>query len=301
MQNQEPYNNFQPPLPQKTKHKVLLIVAAIVATLVVVIGVAFLLKHLAITKTDSSTQAVTLTPAQIIEAFVKPDAIKALSPDAYDPQPVNTNAGVVIFKPESAIFTIDTPTKDTGLYAAKNPKTPDDVNIVQEQVQAFMAERGYKKGNNTASATSKNPSFVTFENNIAVCQLSSAQSAENSTLPSYHKLSCVSKEIIAKEYEAINALLDIYQKDHQPISTTEAIRTVISEGNKSLATLNLLNDNKQTSLLFAAIDNSWEYIGNLSEGDASNAGGKYAISPQVQQAMANPKYGDFLTKNILGR
>jgi hypothetical protein len=299
MQNEQQNNIYQPPLPRKTSHRVLLIIASILVTLIIVISVAFLLKNLGITKNISTEQAVALSPAQIIEAYSKPGAVQALSGDKYTLQTANTSEGTVIFKTEDANYTIDTPTKDTALYAAKDTKAADDKATVQEQAKAFMKERGYTEANNTASASSKNPAFLTFESSGAVCQLSSAHPETNSPLPGYHKMSCVSKEAISKEYASVNSLLDIYKKDHSLEGTTEIIRTTKTNGNKSLATLELLNDGKQTSLLFAAINGAWEFIGNLSEGSESNSNGKYTISPQVQQAMANPKYGDFLTKNIL--
>jgi hypothetical protein len=298
MQNDQPQINYQPPLPKKTSHRILLIIGSILLTLIIVISVAYLLKNLGITKNTPATQSTALTADQLIDAFGKEGAIKAFSSNAYSLQSTDTNEGKVIFKSENADYTVDTPTKEVALYAAKDANMADDTNAVQDQVRSFMKERGYEEANNTASALYKNPAFLTFVSGGAVCQLSSAHPEVANPLPGYHKMSCVSKEDVTKEYAAIKNLMDIYKKDYSYKENTEVVRSTKTDANKSLATIDILNDGKQTSLLFAAIDSSWEFIANLSEGSENSSNGKYTISPQAQQAMANPKYGDFLTKNI---
>lgn len=298
MQNDQPQINYQPPLPKKTSHRILLIIGSVLVTLIIVIGVAFLLKSLGITKNEPATQSTAPTADQLVDAFAKQDAIKTLSTNAYELQSADTNEGKVIFKSENASYTVDTPTKEVALYAAKDANMADDTSTVQEQVRSFMKERGYEVANNTASASSKNPAFLTFVSSGAVCQLSSAHPEANNPLPGYHKMSCISKEDVTKEYAAIKNLLDIYKKDYTLNENTEVIRSTKTDGNKSLATIDVLSDGKQTSLLFAAIDNTWEFIANLSEGSEDTSNGKYTLSPQAQQAIANPKYGDFLKRNI---
>ncbi len=295
MQEGQPINTP----PSNLGRRVIIIVACLIAIIAVGAGMVFLLKNLATTK-DGPTgeQAAALNPAQIVAEYSKQDTIAGLNATNYSLQPVGVSEGSVIYKASGEPYVIDTITKETALFSAIDPKLSNDTSLVQEQTTAFMTQKGYSKTDNVGSATSKNPSFVTYESTSAVCQLASSHPEETTSLPPYHKLACVTKEVIEKEYAAVNSLLELYKKDNKLDTVTEVIRTVKSEENKTMAILDLLHEGKQTSLLFAAIDSTWAYVGNLSEGSPGDSNGKYSLSPQVQQAMSDPKYGDFLTKNV---
>jgi hypothetical protein len=51
-------------------------------------------------------------------------------------------------------------------------------------------------------------------------------------------------------------------------------------------------------LLFAAVDNNWAYIGDVGGGDAMSSNGKYTLTAQVEAAIHDQKYGDFLVHNL---
>lgn len=269
-------------------------IACLVGATAVGWGVVALLKNIETTHDTSITSTQALGATETITQYTNEGAIAELKPDIYTLQP--QNEGTVIYK-STASYVINTPTQHTVLFTAKDTAHSDDTTIVQSQTTTFMEQRDYKKIDNAGSARVTQPTFTTYENDKAVCQLSSSRPEKGSSIPPFFVVSCVDKTAIQKEYSAINALLALAKNAGQSSTFTEASRATKTEGNKSLATLNLIENDKISSLLFAAIDDNWSYLGSLSD-DKAESNGKFAISAEVRQAMSDPKWGDFLTKNI---
>jgi hypothetical protein len=284
--------------PSSIKHRVLLVIACIAAIFVVGAGMVFLLRTLTVTKDESGGQQGSApSAAQMVKEYSKPDAIKALSPATFTAQENSDADAIVIYKSSGNSYAVDTPTKEKVLFYAKDLSVANNKTAVQEQTTQFMETKGYSKTENSGGATSESPSYITYESKGAVCQLSSSPADTVAKSPAFHKLSCIEKTAIQNEYVAVKSLLDLYGKDNKNEDFNEVIRSTKSEGNKSLAVLSLVADKKATSLLFAAIDKNWAYIGSLSDGTAVS-NGKYTISPETRQVINDPKYGDFLKKNI---
>jgi hypothetical protein len=276
--------------------QIIIVVACLLGAVAVGWGAIFILKTLEPTRT-STTPTEVLGAADIISQYSADNAVKGLSTDMYNKQVDNNNEATVIYKASGATYTIDAPAKHSALFAVKDAATPNDTSSIQQQTTAFIEQRHYKKVDNTGSAVSSNPSFITYANDRAVCQLSSAPS--DAGLPGYHKLSCANKSEIQAEYTATDTLLALYNSKNPSPIFTESLRTTQTEGNKSLAILSLTGNDKKPEklLLFAAIDGHWSYIGDLNDSQAES-NGKYAISAEVRQAINDPKWGDFLAKNI---
>lgn len=238
-----------------------------------------------------------LKPTEVIEAVTTERAISALNPDSFNFQISQT--ADVIYKPASSSFAIVAQTPHNVLFSSKTAQTTDISREVLDQVAVLLESGGYKKIENVGSARSENPTYATFETPLSVCQLSSSRPSANSITPLYHKLACIDKTTIQTAYESITPLLALFKESGQTVPAYDEVsRTSKTEGNKSLAILYLSGSSDVNSLLFAAIDNKWSYLGNLSGSDGSQTNGKYVLSAELRRTIADPRYSDFLTKNL---
>jgi len=265
----------------------------IVTILLVGLGVAYLLKNVASNNVvPSSSGQTALDPPNVIMAYSAPGAIAELSSDLYQQQKDDTSDAHITYKSSSHDYSVSIPTKYHTLFYAKNTSNKDDTKTIQDQTTSFLLSKGYNKVETPASSST--PVSVTYASQKAVCQLTGSGPISDS--PTYYALACVDMTGIDQEYTAIEKLLSLYKASHQLASFTQAIRSTVTEDNKSLSIINLTEDKSHHSFLFAAIDTNWEYIGDLS--GTTTSSGKYTITPEVNTALHNPKYGDFLTKNI---
>lgn len=273
------------------KYTILLIIGLLIAASLAV-GVTMLLRNIFTPKPPQAEIAA--TPATEVIAAVKTNgAIKAL--ENYQEQSTNSASGQIMATQDGKNYAISIPTKLTVLFFAKTPGPQNDTATVEQQISSLMTEKGYSTSENTAQAKkSENPHYTTYKSNVGICQLASAQPTVPSGL-AYHTISCTDNSSLSQEYNSIETLLTLYKKEHQPVSFTQATRTVVTEENKALALLNL-NGESNTLLLFAAIDNNWEYMGDISSGTNSN--GKYSISQDVQSKIDDSRWENFLKKNL---
>lgn len=281
--------------------RIAITLAVIIGIIAIGWGVITLLKAVTPEKTQpSNEQGRILKVNEVIETFGKNNSIPALNPDIYQTQETSTSSADVIYKPASSSFAVATPTTYQALFFEKKASSNSDVATVQEQTTSFMKQSGYEKVENAGMTQSDNPAYVTYNAPLAVCQLKSIRETEppSANLTS-HQLSCQEKTAIQTEYDTINSLLTLYKESGQAeITFTQAIRTIKTEGNKSLTILSLSGDTQNTALLFAALDNKWSYLGNLSGNGQTPSNGKYVITSELRQAINDPRYGDFLTKNL---
>jgi hypothetical protein len=283
--------------PPHTVAHVAIFIACIIAVFAVGFGVIVLLKSTA--PQPASVQPSSLSAAEVLKEYSKPEAIKALSTNEFTIQTGEASEGSVVYRSSTASYIITTPAKSDIMFVAKKPTTTDTTNTVQEQTTTFMKEKGLEKAGNVGSARSENPSYVTYQNDKTVCSLvsTSPTGGEGTSLLPYHELSCADKTAIQDEYAATDKLLALYKSAGGNAPFTETTRQTKAEGNKTLAIVSLINDEQSISLLFASINDQWTYIGNLND-SSGTSNGKYAVSDQVRQAVADPKYGGFLAKNI---
>lgn len=279
--------------------RIAITLGVIVGTIAIAWGVILLLKAAApqpIANEPASSHI--LKPAEVIEAFTKEGAIEALSAQDFNLQTSKDSASV-IYKPASSNFAVVTLASNQALFYSKTPQAADVSREVAEQTAALLQTWGYKKIENVGSARTENPTYTTFETSLSICQLSSSKPIAGGVIPLYHKLACLDKAAIQAEYDALTPLLTLFKESGQSVPAYDEVsRTTKTDGNKSLAILNLASSSSGTSLLFAAVNNKWTYIGNLSNSEAGPSNGKYILSADLRRAIADPMYGDFLTKNL---
>lgn len=280
--------------PQKnsTWKRVLILIGGLLIIAAIAIGAIALLR-LFFVPAPPKTETPSISVGEVISGVKTAGNSKAF--ENYQEQVTETPSGQITLTGDGKNYAINLPTKYSVLFFAKTPGPQNDISTVEQQLSSFMAEKGYNKTENTGQIkTSENPSFVTYKSNAGMCQLASAQPTTQEGL-AYHTVSCSESAAISQEYTAIDTLLALYKKQQELPAFTQANRTTKTAENKTLALL-ALNGQSNSLLLFAAIDNNWEFIGNVGGGADSN--GKYAISDDVRSKIDDTRWGDFLKKNL---
>lgn len=278
----------------------LLIACGVVLILVAVGAVTVLLLKSVIPKKETAGNMATILKAnEVVALYSVPGVIKGLSDSLYDQQLNDANSTVpVVYKLDSHSYVANTQTSNNVLFYSKTSSPQNDTEAIQNQTTVFMHDKGYEKVSNPVTIDSKSVTRVTYADAQSVCQLTSSAAVTSVNSPASHQLACTDKTVIDEEYVAIEKLLDLYA-GKKP-SFTEAYRQTEREDNKAFTILRLSADQKTSKLLFAAVDDKWAYLGNLSGTDGvPNA--KYVISPEIKAKISDAKYGSFLTKNLQGQ
>jgi hypothetical protein len=283
--------------------RIILIVVSIIAVTAIGLGVALLLKNIKSIGTGNTAQTAdssqSNTPsaqsaASLITAYATPDTIRTLTA-SYRTQQDTTSTSNIGYKAEGQSFSVNVVTSHYALFTPTSSAGPTDAQDILAQTTTFMQDHSYQKIDTAGAPTDPNqPTVTTYANLGAVCQFTSAPMST----PPFYILACADKADIDKEYANINKLLTLYEKAHQVDTFTKAITNTITSGNKSMTTIALINPHTHPVLLFAAVDGNWEYIGNVGDGTNATSNGKYTLTTDVQKAISNPKYGDFLTHNL---
>jgi hypothetical protein len=263
------------------------------------LGTAVVLKNI-IPKKDTQIAMTVWKPSEIVSAYMVSGAIHGLADNLYQLQQSSGTDALVQYTLPGRAYAASTPTKSDALFYAKDMSNHDDVAAVQQQTTVFMQTKGYDKVKSTGSSGSDGPFYTTYASSSAVCQLLSSGPVAGGVAPVSHELTCVDQSAIEQEYATIEKLLALSKTAHATVTAfTLATRSVLTEGKKAMTILNLVATQKPSVLLFASVNDQWAYIGNLS-GDTGQSNSKYVLTPEIKTAIRDPKYGDFLTKNLEG-
>jgi flagellar basal body-associated protein FliL len=280
--------------------RVIIVVVILVAIFAVGMGVALLLRNvsqLADTGSPSTNNQPDNTPAtstapsaaSLISGYIQPENVRVFA-ENYQLQQDATAPARISYTAEGEKYEVSLSTSSYAMFYATGKVAASDATTVSSQTDTYLTGQGFKK-----TATNAKNSTVTYSDQGSVCQLTSMPSSQ----PAYYLMACADKTDVDKEYATIEKLLSIYKKTNQLGSFTRAITSTISSDNKTMTTISLTtNPNTHPVLLFAAVDNDWAYIGNVGGGNAMTSNGKYSLSAQVEAAIHQAKYGDFLVHNL---
>lgn len=261
--------------------------------LVAIIAIVVIL-NLTITKPASKTAR--LIPAdEVISTYQNSANISVFPASAYTIQqkiPNNIN-----YKISSETYSVSIITDKTLAFYAKNKTQKDDSSLAQSQTTIFMKDLGLNQVSNTLS-TDQTARTIIYSSDATVCQFFELTLASASPLSQLYELGCVDIGSVTDKYASIEKLLAIYKKTEKLDSYTQASQDTRSKDNISYSIINLTTKTDSPSLLFGAVDNSWEYIGNLSDNSASATKGKYSITPETKTKISDPKYKGFISSNI---
>lgn len=245
--------------------------------------------------TDKPAVSKATSPKEIIEAFNKPGAISGLDQYSRVEQSTPGMNTINYTKPGSYLITVIA--TDVAAYEQKDSQKEDNEATTVSAVEALLTKLGLTKATATASA------YRVFDSENSVCQLLTLP--KMSTRPASVNLSCADIATVSKAYEEIDTLLALQQKATSTQTKPTSIQKVtVSEGNKTLVTLNTFGDEPNTkTLLFAAINDTWEYLGERPLSTGTTEGSPTildrTLSNDLKAKIADPKYEGFLQKYVI--
>ncbi len=278
-------------LGHKSHRKLFAVVISILLLALSSLATIYILKSVVTTKNSSNA----ISAADVIKNINNSTDIASLSSKLYQKQ-IN-NPSSVSFQLANKSYSVTVQTNTSTLFTAISKTQANDNASVQPELTTFMNKYGLVKTNSPSSSTNE-LAYTTFGGDKAVCQLEDATPAADSGMRTSHKISCVDKTDLESEYAAIEKLLAIYDKSHAAIKFTRALRITKTDKNVSYSTVYLSSKNPQSILLFAAVDNNWEYLGDLAAGDSKYSTGLYILTPEVKALISNPKYNGLIEKDI---
>ena len=280
----------------KTYRKALIVIVAIFVLALTAAAKVYVLKR--VTATGDNVAADTskaISASDVIKNLNDTTDISALSSELYQKQ--TNNSSSISHKLNDKPYSVTVQTKLSTLFFAISTTQANDNTAVQSQIAAFMDRYGLKKTVSPNNSRSE-MSYATFAGDVAVCQLEDSSPPVSAGMLRSHKVSCVDNTTIENEYAAIDNLLSIYQKSQTLSTFTKALRITKTEKNVAYSTIHLSSDKTISILLFAAVDDKWEYLADLSAGDAKYSTGAYIITPDTKALIGNPKYNGLIERDI---
>lgn len=275
--------------------KILIIVATIVIIIAVSCLTVFVLKNITSKKssTASKTDTKTLSADEVIKAF----KITSLSDKSYSKQ--DKAAALLQYKSDKEDFGVSLPLNTSIIYSTSDADNNDDTSEVQSQLTSFMKDNGLNPDNTTIYNNNKTLSYKTYSNSTTVCQMLSNNDPATSNQSHFHQFTCITKISIADQYNSVKKLLSVEGTLKIPDDYMLAFIVNNSKNNIKYSILNLDSKTKHQGLLFAAIDDKWEYLGDLMGGGKQYATEKYSITPELQAKINDAKYKGFLKESLV--
>jgi hypothetical protein len=282
----------------QTAKRIIIVAVVLVVVFAVGIGVALLLKNVSnfakdqntAPSTDSNAPAKSVpSAASVIGGYTDPRTVRVFT-QRYQLQQDATAPARIMYTAEGQKYEVSLSTSNYAMFFAKSAAEPGDPASIQQKTTDYLESKGFQK-----AAVKKDSNVTTYTNSGSVCQLTS----EPASSPAYYLMACADKVDVDKEYSTIESLLDLYRKDNKLAAFSRAITSTVTNADKAMTTISLTTaPPAHPVLLFAAVDDKWDYIGNVGDGNAASSNGKYSLTPQVNAAIHDPKYGDFLANNL---
>ena len=270
------------------------IIIATIGIILLISSLTIFILKIVMPRDNLSKKANTeLSAAETLKTF----KISSLSNNEYTKQ--NDTSALLKYKLDKETFGISISTKNTILFSTTKVSKEKDTTIVQTQTTDFMDKRGLIVSKPKIYNPSKELKYKTFENTKTVCQLLSTDKTVSSGQSHFHQLSCIDKSDISNQYASIKKLLTKDKTPQVGSSFVQALVITNSKNNIKYSILNLNSDTKRQRLLFASVDEKWEYLGDLIGGGEKYANEKNSITPELQTKINNSKYKGFLAENLI--
>lgn len=277
-------------------------ITALVALVIVAgtaVGTVMILRPNLTKKSDNltNTTPVVKSAADIYSAATTMNAIAGLSEDVYSKS--ETGTAYIMYKSSEKAYAINAPSVKAGYFNAKEGKAIDDRKTVTEQFGAVMSANGLTQAE-APVANTETTSYAIYQNNAVACQLTSSYIKRDTFLSGNHIIACTDKQAADTAYKTAEDMIALSDAASDKIAPK---LVTLATGGKDAVTYTMLmaQGDKQSTLLFAAVDGKYEYVANLSEGDAQYNNGKYTITPDTRAKLSNPKYQGVLLQQIAGQ
>ncbi|MFZ3009488.1 MAG: hypothetical protein WA030_00505, partial [Candidatus Microsaccharimonas sp.] len=303
---------MQPPKPSRKK-LIVVIISIIVVAVTIGVGTILILGTL---KEDTPTQThttITLKEVDAPEVIISDyEAASIDSRSSYYTQrqaiandgtttptepsttenPISGPTNTIITYADKDSFDTTVPVTEHVQYERTDKSANENAKEVIDQTKSFLEKKGLV--NISTSTTESGVIYTNFDSTNVYCQ--TTESAIDPVYPPTFGVACVLKTFITDRYTQINALLKLAPTEYTDAKAI-TIGLDVTEATHKLTTLEVTLDDSTKILIFAAQNDTWEYIGERPMTNPDDAR-SFVISDTLKTAINDPEWNGFLTKYI---
>ncbi len=239
--------------------------------------------------TTTANNTVSISPTELIKKYT--DSYKL---DGYTVS-TTTSDSTIKYKLSDATYTIQINSRDNVQFSKADNSTADDLKHAIDNAGTYMTSNHMTK---SSEQIITNAAEITYDSTNVVCKISS--NLDSIKKSSTYGLVCVDRQAFVAEHNSIQSLINLYKQSSGTVDFKDVVKTNYSEGNKSLSLLSITpQDTTKTpyTLIFAAIDGNWTYVGQRVT-PSVDVKDSFQLSSALKTAINDPKYGGFLAKYI---
>lgn len=211
---------------------------------------------------------------------------------ADDAELVSNPTNTFITYDDKDSFSTNVPVTEYIQYERKDKSVKENTKEVIDQTKSFLEKKGLV--NISTNTSESGVIYTNFDSTNVYCQITETPS--DPVYPPTFGIACVLKTFISDRYVQINTLLKLSPTDYSSAKTI-AIGLNITEETQQLTTLDVVLESSAKTLIFAAQNGIFEYIGErpvtIPDDESS-----FAISDTLKTAINDPKWNGFLAKYI---
>lgn len=231
----------------------------------------------------------TITPAELIKKYTASSKLTGYTLDSVTPN------SIMSYAPNNVPYTVQISVPDSVQFERSSNSNPGNLSQVIKNGTSYLAGYGFTK---VTEHIVTNATELTYASHANVCKIYDNLDTINES--SKYGLACADKKLFSSEYNAIKPLIAIYYKSNSTAGIKGIVRVTHTEANISVSLLSITPQDSKASaytLIFASIDNKWEYVGQriAPSIDIKNS---FNIPSDLKVAISNPKYKGLITKYV---
>lgn len=269
----------------KIKRSVTLIVIGMSSVIIMMSVIIF-----STAKTPQGNSMVNVTTKDIVKAFSSDAVLSTIFSKGYNKLNLSYDS-----------MNLKLPTKDYGIiyrssdvvgYEARSDKKSEDTSDIRNGIDDLMKFYGFSYTKSSTELSSKTNLYSLYTNDNMYCQFSSYSQTH------LYKFSCANASDITSEYVATDNLISLLKKQQAVPHFLISQRYSKLKSQVSYSILSLADYNRTSFYLFGAVDDDWEYLGDIS-GDTTKLGkAEYQFNSAIKAKIDDPKYEGFLSSEL---
>lgn len=256
------------------------------AAIILIFAAITMLTIFILSKIKPDSASSTISAKDLISSYKKDASIIELTKKYYNQQ----NKTNIEFKLNNKEYSVNVESDNAVTFTAKEMSIADDTQSFQDKTASFMTTNKLTETSVQNLKSSNSTKYKTFSNQKTVCQLIDIYPPTTTKSVQTHSLACIDMSTINAQYSNIEKLLAISQNTNNLKNISDVQSAIQSQDNISYATMVITSNGIKHKLLFAAVDNSWSYIGEFTKDN----NGQYKLTTEMQKTISNPKYKEVL-------
>jgi len=304
-------HNYQYPLTikqPKPRKKWLFVLLGVLVFIAAIVGTVISLKAFGPDAQNNQAAAPTINkgiaPQELIDKVAKNNVISesknyTLSRGDTAVDATHQTINPVIFGVDGYNYLTDV-TTTTGLrFTVSADKVATDKAAIKDAIIDTLTGNGFTKVDQDTAMLSSYP-YVTYDSQESVCQVIDYNKTNTAELAM--SVVCISKTDLKAAYDSVAKLMSLTKADIATTATAIS-KQVTSKDTKQLVTLIVQQKGVvgSTQYYFATLDASkadtFEYLGTRPT-PSVDVKDSFVIPEALKSAIANPKWGKFLTDSI---